>query len=223
MQSCWEISHFRSIRHIFRIERSKGLPSSYFMKLDGGRLALESTRSDGVGDGRSLAERLALDNGLRARLGSYAWRRFGIPPEDVADILQETCLSLLYSRARIEYPEGFALAVFHGRCCSAIGARVKARGTPPRPEEVFGDRNPVDSIWLRDAVARLSPRRRALIREYFFAGHNLKETARLCGIAEASAWTLLNRSVVRLREEMAGRTSAGARPGASRTLAFPSR
>lgn len=190
------------------------------MKLDGGRLALESTRSDGDGDGRSLAQRLALDSGLRARLAAYAWSRFGIPPADVADILQETCLSLLYSRARIDYPEGFAFAVFHRRCCSALGARVRARRAPPRPEEVIGDGNPEDAIWLRDAVARLSPRRRALIRAYFFAGHNLKETARLCGIAEASAWTLLNRSVVRLREEMAGRTRADGRPGSSRTLTF---
>lgn len=179
------------------------------MRSDDGRLALESVRSGGEDDGRGLAERLALDNGLRASLASYAWKRFGIPAADVADILQETCLSLLYSRGHIDCPEGFVFTVFHRRCCAALDSCVRARGAPASPEGHSDDQSTEDSIWLRQALARLSPRRRELIHSYFFEGHSLRETARLCGVAETSGWTLLSRSVEKLRVEMIGRSGTG--------------
>jgi RNA polymerase sigma factor (sigma-70 family) len=176
---------------------------------DDGRPAFESSGLDDEGEGRDLAERLAVDAGLRARLASYAWRRFGILSADVADILQETCLSLLFSRGHIDHPEAFACTVFHRRCCAAVGSSVRARGLPASPEALFGDQSMEDSIWLRQALARLSPRRPELIHSYFFEGHSLRETARLCGVAESGVWTLLSRSVEKLRVEMIGRSGTG--------------
>ncbi len=72
------------------------------------------------------------------------------------------------------------------------------------PAARSGDDSPDESIWIHEALARLSPRRRGLISAYFFEGHSLRETAGLCGIAESSVWTLLSRSTENLRVEMAG-------------------
>ena len=166
---------------------------------------LKITKITFLGEGRELAERLATDVGLRRRLTAYAWRQFGIPASDTADIFQETCVSLLSSHGHINIPEAFVFKVFHGRCCAALGTAVTERRARPGPEEPFGDQSPEDSIWLRKALTRLSPRRLELIHAYFFEGHSLKETARRCGVAETSVWTLLSRSVECLRIEMIGR------------------
>lgn len=178
------------------------------LTIDDGRRLLDSDGL-GEGEGRELAERLAVDISLRAQLAAYAWCRFGIPAEDVADILQDTCLSLLYSRGRIDSPAGFVFTVFHRRCCAALDSCVRARGAAASAGAVFGNQSLEDLIWLRNALSRLSPRRRALIRMYFFEGHSLRETASRCGVAETSVWTLLSRSIERLRVEMIGRSGAG--------------
>lgn len=149
----------------------------------------------------NLAEALAVDRCFRARLVRYAWLRFGIQPEDAADPIQETCLALLAAGGRVRNPEGFALAVFRRRCCAAIKEGTRRSCADPGLTAARVSRLD-DLLAVRQALARLSPRRRALLEAHYFEGHTLRETGRICSIKEASTATLIRRALAHLRTEL---------------------
>lgn len=152
---------------------------------------------------QSMAEALAVDGPFRDRLLKHAWLRFGVQSEDAADCLQDTCLALLMAGDRVRNPGAFAFAVFHRRCCAAMQQAKRRDASLPRV--LAAQRGECEDLLdVRRAIARLSPRRRALLQAYYIEGHGLRVTGQLCRVREASAATLLRRAVAVLRARLVG-------------------
>lgn len=152
--------------------------------------------------GATLAAELAGHPQLRTHLAAYARRRFPLSSADLADVFQDACVSLLQSRNQIRNPAGYLLAVFHGACCRATSKAARERTARPFLRGSAASKDPENVISLSMAMAKLTPRQRALLLGYFFEGRSLREVSSYTGVAESSAWTLIGRALKRLRKDL---------------------
>ncbi len=155
--------------------------------------------------GRELAERLVLDEALRARLIRVAAERFRIERSTAEDLLQDAALELMRTEGFIHSPDGFAYRVFHSRCCRYIERQVARRQlvtrspalTRVRPRDEATDLDL--AIALRQVIGRLSPVCQRLLFCRYVEGRSVTETARELARADASVPTLVSRCLERLR------------------------
>jgi len=123
----------------------------------------------------------------------------GVEPGDAADLVQDAFLRL--ARAPGAIPEGDGGEAWLVRALVNLcrdrrrrrAVRLRASGQAPRPEPERDD--PEAAAAAREevgaALARLSPRRRAVVVLHEIEGHPLVAVARLLGIAPVTArWHL---------------------------------
>jgi len=154
-----------------------------------------------------VAEALMANREQRRRLSTYARVRFGIVEEDAEDVLQETVMDVIRAAGPILRPDGFIFQVFHAKCCRhlrrrtgrrAVQALVDAHGTVhlSAPDGPGSE----DLLALKQGLARISSRCRALLRAYYLEGKSLRETADEMSLAGTGVWNLINRCLRRLRQ-----------------------
>lgn len=159
--------------------------------------------------GTQAAERLVTDGALRDHMFALAWDRFRIDRSAAEDLLQEAAVELIRSGRPILRPDGFALRVFHSRCCryverQATRRRLLSRAAPTLPGPKRIDASGTDmALALRQGLGRLSPTCQRLLREHYCEGRTLAETAQKLSKAESGISTLVSRCLDRLRSLMA--------------------
>jgi DNA-directed RNA polymerase specialized sigma24 family protein len=80
-----------------------------------------------VRSGFDVAEEMLLDPHEVARLMRLARLQFGIEEDDALDLLQETALDVVRTRAPVEHPRAFVTRVFYRQCCQYVRRAVRSR------------------------------------------------------------------------------------------------
>ena len=152
-----------------------------------------------------MAEALAADAEFRERLVEAARDKFRIDRDAALDLLQETAVILIGTGQEIHHPRGFAYQVFHSRCCRCVEGQIRTRRIR---EEASSSRSPFPGAAadgaalgaaLRQALARVSPKCRELLRSHYWEGRTLRETAERMSTGKGSVSTLVSRCLSRLR------------------------
>ena len=156
-------------------------------------------------NGREVAEALAGDAEFRERLVDLAREKFRLDRETALDMLQETSVILIGTGQEIHNPKGFVYQVFHSRCCRCMEGQIRRRKVheeaPASPAVAPGDAadGAAMAAALRQALARVSPRCRELLRSHYWEGRTLNETAERLSAGKGSVSTLVSRCLARLR------------------------
>lgn len=155
--------------------------------------------------GRELAERLVLDEALRARLIQIAAHRFRIERSTAEDLLQDAAVELMRTEGLVHRPEGFAYRVFHSRCCRYVERQATRRQLVAQSQGLTA-RRPRDeatdlelAVALRQVIGRLSPVCQRLLYCRYVEGRSVAETAKELTRSNASVPTLVSRCLERLR------------------------
>ncbi|HYK41933.1 MAG TPA: sigma-70 family RNA polymerase sigma factor [Thermoanaerobaculia bacterium] len=151
-----------------------------------------------------VAEAVLVDAEQRGKLVGFARDRFGIPPEDADDLLQETALELVRQQAHVENPDGFVFAVFRNRCRRFLEARTRRRevfappvADSPSAETACG----IDErLALREALSEISSSCRQILAAHYVEGQTLTETARRLALANSGIFKAMTRCLKRLRK-----------------------
>lgn len=138
-----------------------------------------------------------------ARLTRLALLQFGIDADDAQDLLQQTALDVVREQASIRHPWAYVTRVFYRQCCQHVRRAVLSRsrlakgGFPDvaAPEGLA----PEDLIALRQALGRISPACRGLLRAHYMEGKDFGEAAREFGFSEKQAWKRFNACLRKLR------------------------
>jgi RNA polymerase sigma factor (sigma-70 family) len=155
--------------------------------------------------GREVAEALASDAEFRERLVEVAREKFRLDSETALDLLQETAVILIGTHQEIHHPRGFAYRVFHSRCCRCMEGQIRNRrvreGNPPPPSVRPGAvaDGAAMAVALKQALSRISPKCRELLRSHYWEGRTLNETAERMSTGKGSISTLVSRCLSRLR------------------------
>jgi RNA polymerase sigma factor (sigma-70 family) len=152
-----------------------------------------------------VAEAVLVDSGQRGTLIGYARERFGIPPEDADDLLQETALELIRQQGHVRNPGGFVFAVFRNRCRRFLERRARRR-------EVFAEAAAADApgpevgcglderLALREALSEVSSGCRELLAAHYVEGQTLTEAAQRLALRSSGIVKTLSRCLKRLRK-----------------------
>ena len=152
-----------------------------------------------------MAEALAVDAEFRERLVELARDKFRLDAETALDLLQETAVILIGTQQEIHHPRGFVYQVFHSRCCRCMEGQIRSRRVreeaPPLPSTPPGATADGAAMGaaLRQALSRVSPRCRELLRSHYWEGRTLSETAERMSTGKGSVSTLVSRCLARLR------------------------
>jgi RNA polymerase sigma factor (sigma-70 family) len=155
--------------------------------------------------GREVAEALAADTMFRERLVEMAREKFRLDAETANDLLQETAVILIGMQQEIHHPRGFVYQVFHSRCCRGMEGQIRNRRirdeAPPVPSTFPGAVADGAALGaaLRQALSRVSPKCRELLRCHYWEGRTLNETAVRMSTGKGSVSTLVSRCLDRLR------------------------
>jgi RNA polymerase sigma factor (sigma-70 family) len=158
-----------------------------------------------------VAEAVLVDSAQRGKLLAYARTRFGIPPEDGDDLVQETALELLRHQSHVDNASGFVFAVFRTRCCQYVerqrrGREVFAPEEESRPADApatLGQDRVDQNLAVRQALKEISPSCRQVLAAYYVEGQSLNETAQGMALAVSGIFKTLNRCLKRLRKCLA--------------------
>jgi RNA polymerase sigma factor (sigma-70 family) len=146
--------------------------------------------------------------GVRPRLkGLFA--RYGIPPQDTEDILQQALLALVYQRRVVRDPEAWLLGTLRNKCLlywrdhrrklyEAVDAAVlelMAAPTPPAQEAADLRRD------LASALEQLPERCRSLL-SLRYQGYEPTEVAARLGYSQASINKVTNRCLASLTRRL---------------------
>ena len=125
--------------------------------------------------------------------------RMGAEADDAADLVQDAFLRLARARAPIpegEWGEAWLVRALVNLCRDrrrrrAVRTRAAQRADLPEVRHGDSDSAAVTREAVGTALARLSPRRRAVVVLHEIEGHTLVEVARMLGIASVTArWHL---------------------------------
>jgi len=152
------------------------------------------------------ARRIDFDEFVRARagaLGRVAYLLTGDrqQAEDLVQITLERCAVHWH---RLEDPDAYARRVLYSRAVSWWRVRHRRRGevlTDRPPEAVGGPVGDLDlRIVLQRALARLTPRQRAVLVLRFYEDRSERDTARLLDVAVGTVKSQTRHALRRLRE-----------------------
>jgi len=156
-------------------------------------------------NGREVAEALVADAEFRERLVKVALEKFRLDSETALDLLQETAVILIGIQQEIHHPRGFAYQVFYSRCCRCMEGQIRNRKLlaevplpPSAPPGAIADGAAMGAA-LKQALARISPKCRQLLRSHYWEGRTLNETAERMSTGKGSISTLVSRCLSRLR------------------------
>lgn len=134
--------------------------------------------------------------------------RFGIPPEDAEDLLQEVVCHFLLKRPQIHSPEPWLRSVLRNRCrlywrkrlgSDEMRARAVAWGLAPPVDVTGGSEADLNTrVDLATALARLPRWKRELLLRHDVRGEDEQELARRFDYRVAS----IRKTVCRLRKEV---------------------
>jgi RNA polymerase sigma-70 factor (ECF subfamily) len=181
-------------------------------------LSLEANLTPAL-DAPDRSRRLGeLFDGQQARLFRLA-RRMGADPAEAADLVQEAFLRL--ARGRRPIPEGTGgerwLVRTLVNLCRDRRRRLAVRAAGDRLLPPARRSDPQSEVALRDAVrdalGRLSPRRRAVVVLHEIEGMEVSEVAGLLGIARVTVRWHLSAGRRDLRRILGGRSHAEAGEG----------
>lgn len=136
--------------------------------------------------------------------------RYGIPPEDTEDLLQQCFLRYLMKREEIENPTAWMIVTLRNRCSTYWRDRRRQRLETREAEELewlAGAQAPEqERVDLRRDLSRsirvLSPRHRELLRLRYTLGYETDEIARSLSYTPASVRKLACRSLGYLGRQM---------------------
>lgn len=141
-----------------------------------------------------------------------------IPAEDAEDVLQQALLALIYHWDTIRDPEGWLTGTLRRHCLmywrthrrrlySAVDTAIlEWLSEPVAPPQERSDM----ICDLRQMIARLPPRCRALLELRFQLGYEPSEVARRLGYRDCSIAKVTNRCLAALAREMFASASLGA-------------
>ncbi|HEX2162858.1 MAG TPA: sigma-70 family RNA polymerase sigma factor [Thermoanaerobaculia bacterium] len=146
----------------------------------------------------------------RPQLGRVLFH-FRIPPEDAEDLLQETFLILISKWDSVRTPEAWLAATLRNRCIIYWRRRrariyeamddamldLLAESQPP-PQERSDLRSD-----LAEALARLEPNQRSILKLRFGWGCTSQEAGERIGHGAASVRKMTQRSIARLNADLA--------------------
>jgi RNA polymerase sigma factor (sigma-70 family) len=155
--------------------------------------------------GREVAEALAVDAEFREKLVETAREKFRLDRDTALDLLQETAVILIGTEMEIHHPRGFVFQVFQSRCCRCVESQIRNRrirneapSPPAAPPGAAADGAALGAA-LRQALGRVSPKCRELLRSHYWEGRTLTETAEKLSTGKGSVSTLVSRCLARLR------------------------
>jgi RNA polymerase sigma-70 factor (sigma-E family) len=155
---------------------------------------------------RSLDRRVEFDEFVRARvgaLGRIAHLLTGdrYQAEDLVQVALERCAVHWH---RLDDPDAYARRVLYSRAISWWRVRHRRRAevlTDRPPEPAAGPAGDPDlRITLQLALARLTPRQRAVLVLRFYEDHSERETARLLDVTVGTVKSQTRHALRRLRE-----------------------
>lgn len=137
--------------------------------------------------------------------------RYGVPPEDVEDLLQQSLLAFLHKQDTVRNTETWLVGTVRRQCLmyfrshrrrlydavdSAVLDLVADSGLPNQERtEMMCD--------LKAAMARISPRCRTVLRLRYRLGYKPAEVASRLGYQPSSIRTITNRCLAALTRELA--------------------
>jgi RNA polymerase sigma factor (sigma-70 family) len=141
--------------------------------------------------------------------------RYGIPRDDMEDLLQQCFLRYLVKREEIENPTAWLVVTLRNRCSTYWRDRRRQRLETRESEELewlAGAQPPEqERVDLRRDLSRsirvLSPRHRELLRLRYTLGYETEEIARSLAYTPASVRKLACRSLGYLERELGPSTS----------------
>jgi RNA polymerase sigma factor (sigma-70 family) len=138
--------------------------------------------------------------------------KYRLPPEDAADIFQETCLELLSSLPRLRQARAvrqWLIQVTVHKCLRVKERRAQLRNDPneladPRPGSDVAMFEVAREQAVRDAISRLSPRCQQLVRLLFFETppRPYRQIAKTLKVANGSIGFIRGRCLDRLRANL---------------------
>jgi RNA polymerase sigma-70 factor (ECF subfamily) len=156
----------------------------------------------------------ALLGDLRLRLGGYFSRRLRRDPDDVEDLVQDTLIAIhtrreTYDRAQALTPWVYAVARYklidhYRRSGRRVFTPLEDAGSELRVEDhgaAVAARRDVER-----ALAALSERTRAIIRDTRIEGLSMAEAAERAGLTEGAAKVAAHRGLKALTDRYAGRS-----------------
>jgi RNA polymerase sigma factor (sigma-70 family) len=145
---------------------------------------------------------------VRPRLKTL-FARYGIPPQDTEDILQQALLALVYQRQVIRDPESWLLGTLRNKCLlywrehrrklyEVVDAAVlELLGEPMPPAQEIGDMR----RDLANAIEQLPERCRSLL-SLRYQGYEPTEIAELLDYSEGSISKVTNRCLAALTRRL---------------------
>lgn len=136
--------------------------------------------------------------------------RYGVPPEDSEDLLQQCFLRYLLKREEIENPTAWLIVTLRNRCATYWRDRRRRPFESMETEELEGlagaQAPEQEQVDLRRDLARsirvLSPRHRELLRLRYTLGYETDEIAHSLAYTPASVRKLACRSLGYLGRQM---------------------
>jgi RNA polymerase sigma factor (sigma-70 family) len=130
-------------------------------------------------------------------------RARGLDHAAAEDVVQEAFAALFQKRPELGDVEAWLVCVVRRRASDWLrDARLRelsdARLQPALPAPL----SPIDRLTLVMALARLTPRQRALVEARFCSGHSEHDAALLAGYAPASFKKTMSRILRRLRGQL---------------------
>ena len=156
-------------------------------------------------NGREVAEALADDEEFREALVGTAREKFHLDRETAFDLIQETAVILIAMEQEIHHPRGFVYQVFRSRGCRGVEREIRNRTvlaevSPPRAAAAGAIADGLAmGAALKQALVRVSPKCRELLRSHYWEGRTLTETAEKLSTGKGSVSTLVSRCLARLR------------------------
>jgi RNA polymerase sigma factor (sigma-70 family) len=147
-------------------------------------------------------------------------RKFGVPPHEADDLLQEVFLAAFNKWDEIENKEGWMLGALRNRCAvywrrrhaclfDAVDADLLEALSRPQP----APQERAVLVWdLESVFASLPLRHRAVLWLRFGLGLATEEVAERLGYSPTSIRKLIGRSLERLRLAVSARTASASTP-----------
>ncbi len=146
---------------------------------------------------------------LGRRLSAILWR-YGVPPRDAEDLLQETLLLFLQKRSTIRRPEAWIVTTLRNQALMYLRRRISRRrvvlepGHDLRPAALVTETRGQDRLEARltlaSAMRRVRGKQREALRLRYIEGLSAEEVARRLGYRPASIRKILGRARGSLRK-----------------------
>ncbi len=122
-------------------------------------------------------------------------------PSQADDLTQETFLAVLRGVARYE-PRALVRSYLFGIALKLLYAARRKRETAPLADEIAAPSKDEDSLWVRQALARLEPNDREILMLREYEQLSYAEIAELLRIPVNTVRTRLFRSRMALRSQL---------------------